>query len=188
MRFDLGAHSIIFDGPSTKPCLFMNEFIVKPAFGQNRKSTQHDFFGQQPQEFFIAPSKKNNEKTYDLGKIEKLLKELCQSALLNQKIALPTDHGIDFIQVKSIIRCEGSKKYTRIYTTDAEPILSSYNIGKFKKLFEDITVFFLSHKSHLVNISYIKNYQRSGLIQMIDDTIVPVSVRRRNSFLDLIMN
>ncbi len=160
----------------------MNDFEIIPA---QQREQMPELFGKQKDNFFIAPSKTTTAK-YDLSKIQKMLHQMCQSNMLQQKIAFPTDHGLDFIQVKKIIRCEGYKKYTIIFTTDTEPILSSYNIGKFAKLFQEITVFFLTHKSHLVNINYIKNYRKSGLIQMVDNTTVPVSVRRRNSFFEVI--
>jgi len=99
-------------------------------------------------------------------------------------ISIPTMEGLDFIPVKEIIRCEGFQRCTRIVTIDRSDILSSYPIGFFKKRLEE-HLFYLTHKSHLINLSHIRKYLKEGSIKMTDGTFVPVSKRRKSDFLRL---
>ena len=97
------------------------------------------------------------------------------------RITIPGSESYEFIVVKNIIRCEGWQKYTRIYLTTGEIILSSYNIG----VFADYLIkcnFYSCHKSHLINLNLIERYLKTGEIIMCDGAIVPVSRRRKEDF------
>ena len=110
-----------------------------------------------------------------------LLKGLKQLPLSN-KIGIPSIEGLKYICTSDIIRCEGLQKCTRIVIRAQPDIISSYNIGEFKKmLIKD--GFFLTHKSHLVNLWHILEYNKSGFVMMTDHSIVPVSIRKRKEFL-----
>lgn len=97
------------------------------------------------------------------------------------QIAIPGSDAYDFIKVSDILRCEGWNKYTKVYTSEGRVIISSYNIGVFKKLLEPYS-FFYSHKSHLVNQTHIKKYLKEGILIMSDDAEVPLARRRREEF------
>lgn len=115
--------------------------------------------------------------------LEKLLSE----RMTDELIGIPTIEGFDFIIVKEIIRCEGLQKCTRIVTTSKTDIISSYNIGEFIKLLEPYH-FFSPHKSHLINLAFLKKYKREGTIILLDNTCIPVSKRKKSEFLDLIIH
>jgi len=97
------------------------------------------------------------------------------------RIVIPGSNVYEFVQIKNIIRCEGWQKYTRIYLTNGKQLLSSYNIGKFTDMLEDYK-FYLTHRSHLVNITHIEQYSIDGIISLKDGSKIPVSRRRRDSF------
>lgn len=99
------------------------------------------------------------------------------------RIGIPSESGLDFVPVGDIIRCEGFQKYTMVYTQKQGSILSSYNIGEFRKLLEDYG-FYAIHKSHLINMEHIKRFDKEGTVIMTDDATVPVSRRKRQEFLD----
>lgn len=101
----------------------------------------------------------------------------------NELIGVPTISGFDFLPAEDIIRCEGLQKCTRIFTKIRPKITSSYNLGEFRKLLEPYG-FFSPHKSHLINLHYIKQYKKEGSIVMTDDTIIPISRRKKSEFLD----
>ncbi len=102
--------------------------------------------------------------------------------LLEEIIGIPTMEGLEFLQVASIIRCEGLQKCTRVITENRSDIVSSYNVGEFRKLLEH-QGFFTIHKSHLVNLRKILRLHRDGTIEMTDGSTVPVSRRRKSAFL-----
>ena len=79
------------------------------------------------------------------------------------------------------------QKCTRIITNTKTDIISSYNIGEFKKLLEPYG-FFVTHKSHLINLTYVKHYRREGTIILKDNSSVPVSKRRKAIFLKQVIH
>ena len=79
------------------------------------------------------------------------------------------------------------QKCTRIITTTKTDIISSYNIGEFKKLLEPYG-FFVTHKSHLINLTFVKHYRREGTIILKDNSSVPVSKRRKAIFLKQVIH
>ncbi len=98
-------------------------------------------------------------------------------------IGIPTIEGFEFISINDIIRCEGLQKCTRVITRDRTDIISSYNLGKFRKLLEPYA-FYSPHKSHLINLKLIRKYHREGSILMINNSYVPVAKRKKREFIN----
>lgn len=103
------------------------------------------------------------------------------------KIALPTADGMEFIRVREIIHIESSSNYSRLFLTEGRQML----VTKLLKDFEEILLpfrFYRVHHSHLVNLSYIKKYVRGdgGQVVMQDDTRIDVARRKKEEFLRLI--
>ena len=120
----------------------------------------------------------------DRNRISELLTNLSNPGDISNKIGIPTPDGLEFIKVKDIIRCEGVQKLTKIVIAEEKkPLYSSYNIGEYIKLLESYG-FFTCHKSHLINMSYIKKYHKDGTLTMEDGSYVPVAKRRKKEFLD----
>lgn len=99
------------------------------------------------------------------------------------KIVIPGAKLYQHVLVNDIIHCEGWQKYTRIHLKNGDIILSSYNIGVFKDLLKEYN-FFSPHKSHLINMNAIKNYNPEGIVELINGNEVPVSRRRKADFLN----
>lgn len=102
-------------------------------------------------------------------------------------LSIPTVSGLQFLKVKDIIRFEGKEGYTKIVTSKGEHVLSSYNIGKFTRMLEN-SFFFLSHKSHFINLHFIKSISKENVITLKDKTHVPVAKAKRNTLIDKIKN
>ncbi len=111
--------------------------------------------------------------------VEKYFKQSCNEDV----IGIPTIEGFEFISINEIIRCEGLQKCTRVITKERTDIISSYNLGEFRKLLEPYG-FYSPHKSHLINLKYIRKYHREGNILMINDSFVPVAKRKKREFLN----
>ncbi len=116
-----------------------------------------------------------------------LLKNFILGKTINQTIGIPTMDGFELFSACEIIRCEGFQKCTRIVTTTKTDIISSYNIGEFKKLLEPFG-FFTTHKSHLINLAFVKHYLREGTIILKDNSSVPVAKRRKSIFLKQVIH
>ncbi len=102
------------------------------------------------------------------------------------KLAIPDLDTYHVITADKIIYCKGEQKYTRIYLENGEPLLSSYNIGKFDKLLGE-KGFFRSHKSFLINLNKIRSFKPDGTITMKDDSEVMLSRRKKEAFKQLLL-
>lgn len=100
-------------------------------------------------------------------------------------VGIPTMEGIEFLYTQEIVRCEGLQKCTRIVCMRKHNLISSYNIGEFKKLLEEYG-FFSCHKSHLINLMHVRKLAREGFITLTDNTPIPLARRKRLEFLHLL--
>ncbi len=98
-------------------------------------------------------------------------------------VAIPTQSGLRFFKPDDIIRLEGVDGYTQIFTVNEKPILSSYYLGKFREMLANHG-FFQVHKSHLINIGFLKSYNNEGLIELQNGDFVPLSKTRKKDFLE----
>ncbi len=114
---------------------------------------------------------------------KQMLAKMLRSFCPNNVIPIPTMEGTEFLQAEEIIRCEGLQKYTLIVTREGKDLVSSHNIGEFGKLLLSHG-FFATHKSHLVNLRYIRKLSNEGDISLRDGSHVPLSRRRRRAFME----
>ena len=99
----------------------------------------------------------------------------------NKKITISTSDGVLFLEVDKLTRFEADNVYTTIYCNDGTKIVASKPL----KDFEDRLVnsgFIRIHKSHLVNVNYIKKFYKgdNAYLVMKDDSMVPVSKTGRD--------
>lgn len=102
-----------------------------------------------------------------------------------QLIGIPTMEGIEFLSVQEIIRFEGLQKCTRTISTRKKDLISSYNIGEFRKMLEEYG-FYACHKSHLINLMHVRKITKEGFVFLIDNIGVPLARRKRLEFLQLL--
>ena len=104
-----------------------------------------------------------------------------------QKIAIPTLDGFDFISTNSIIRIEADRSYTKLFLTEGEKMIVSRSLSAFEKVLPS-DHFFRTHKSHLININHIRKYLKSdgGKIEMDDGFYVDLSRSKREQFIQII--
>lgn len=104
-----------------------------------------------------------------------------------EKLAIPIREGFSFVDVKEIIRCEADANYSIIFLDSSPKIVSSKTLGEYEDILGDLG-FMRVHKSHLINLQYVKRYTKGegGIITMKDDAEIPVSRRKREDFLDRI--
>lgn len=95
------------------------------------------------------------------------------AAHVTDKIGVPNNHGIDYINIPEILYLESTNKCTRIVTGKGEYI-SSLNLGKFQHLVDNHS-FFQVHRSYIVNLNNILRYESSGMVIMSDKKEIPVS-------------
>lgn len=97
------------------------------------------------------------------------------------KIGIPNVKGIDYLKAEDILYFEGINKYTKVVTKEYS-IMSSYNLGEFKKIVDE-TLFFQVHRSYIINMLHVKRYETTGSIIMEDNMQIPVSKTARSEFM-----
>jgi two-component system LytT family response regulator len=119
-----------------------------------------------------------------IGQLKVLLENIGSSQLSQQKMAIPTMTGLTFVSLRDIIRFEANGSYTTIFLSGAEPILTTRTIKDYETLLPE-SLFYRVHNSHIVNLQKIQKYQkgRGGEIQMEDNSLIEVAIRRRGEFL-----
>lgn len=118
-------------------------------------------------------------------KIETLLKNIYNKD--RQKLCIPDMNGFNIVEVNDIIRCEANINYTTIHINKASPITVAKSLKEFEKMLSDFN-FFRVHNSHLLNLSYIKNYNKSkgGYVELANGEQIEISVRRKDEFIKTI--
>jgi two-component system, LytTR family, response regulator len=144
-----------------------------------------------PQELVDAVEKLE-QKRMEVRKsrnIEIFLENMRTKDESTQKIVLSTADKIHVIQVDDIIRCESDNYYTQFYFTDGKRLLVSKTLKENEELLSQHN-FIRPHKSHLVNVKYIKSFlrQEGGYIMMTDGSKIPVSRRKREKIMDILMH
>ena len=111
------------------------------------------------------------------------IRQLYQNSLhpSNPKIGLPTGERIEFVEVKSIIRCQGEINYTHLYFSDRKPMLSAKSLIEFEELLGEYG-FIRVHKTHLVNMNHVSSFTRNdgGMLILSNGDSVLISRRRRD--------
>lgn len=133
-----------------------------------------------------AEQKKNaNEMSSNI----KVLLENLKTRTEPKKIILSTSDKIHIVDVDDIIRCESDDYYTRFFFKDGKALLISKTL-KENELMLGEQHFLRPHKSHLVNIKYIKSFLKNdgGYILMADGSKIPVSRRKREKIVNVISN
>lgn len=102
----------------------------------------------------------------------------------DKRIGVPVASGIVFLQVNDIIRCESSDNYTLLFTADKQKLVVSRTLKEFETLLAPYR-FFRVHHSHLINLRYIKSYNKGkgGTVTLLDNSAIEVSTRRKEEFL-----
>jgi len=99
----------------------------------------------------------------------------------NPKIGLATGDKVEFVEVKSIIRCQGECNYTNFYFTDKKPLLVAKSLIEFEELLGEYD-FIRVHKTHLISLNHVTTFNRNdaGILIMSNGDSVSISRRRKD--------
>lgn len=118
-------------------------------------------------------------------KLENYLHNL-QKDLDEHRIVLNTINSIYVVKVREIVRCMADKNYTEVYLVNGKQLILSKTLKDFEEMLSEYG-FFRTHQSHMVNVRFIESYEKGlgGTVIMTDGSKVPVSSRRKETFLKL---
>ncbi len=102
-----------------------------------------------------------------------------------QQVILPTLDGFDVVKMEEIVRLKGNGNFTDVYLTDGRKKM----VCRFLKHFTEILPlpFLRVHKSHVINIHFVKSYHKGtgGYVTLHDGTEVEVSAAYKEQFLEM---
>lgn len=119
-------------------------------------------------------------------KLDTLEQNLGSKKIFN-KIAVPTMQGLLFFDINTIIQLEAQSNYTILYFSNHPKLTASKTLKEFEELLPE-EIFFRTHHSHIINLSYIKRYLKGdgGQIEMQNGNYVDVARRKKDEFLKVI--
>lgn len=119
-------------------------------------------------------------------KLKTLLNNITEPAKNKKKIVLKTMERIYSVDLDDIIRFESDGGYTKVYLVDGKRIMVSKTMKEFDDLLMD-TGFLRVHHSHLINMNHLFCFEKAeGHVVMKDDSIVPVSNRKKDHLMELL--
>ena len=137
----------------------------------------------------IDACKKTEDITQDDDlnlRIKALLNNINESSKSKKKIVLKTMERIYSVDVSDVVRFESDGGYTKVYLADGKRIMVSRTLKDFDDLLNEVG-FLRVHNSHLINMEHLFCFEKTeGHIVMKDDSIVPVSNRKKEHLLELL--
>jgi two-component system, LytTR family, response regulator len=103
------------------------------------------------------------------------------------RIGIAAADKIVFVNIADIMYCQANGSYTNVYFNNGKKMVASKSLGDFQ-LQLDGQRFFRIHHSSLINLDYIKEFQRhdGGYVIMQNEKRLEVSQRKRKDFLEAI--
>jgi len=103
---------------------------------------------------------------------------------LPTRLVLVSNQDILYLKVAEIMRLEASNVYTLFHLQgEGQPLISSINLGKYVEQFGPYPTFVQTHRSHLINLNFVKKYnKRDRLVVMNDGSEISVSRRFLDDF------
>jgi two-component system LytT family response regulator len=118
------------------------------------------------------------------GLMAAVIENNLQPSSKKKKLTIPSGNELLFINIDEIIRCHSDVNYTTIFKNDKQKIVVAKTLKEFEELLSDHN-FFRVHNSELINLTYIKSYNKGkgGSVLLTDGTELEVSTRRKDDFL-----
>jgi two-component system LytT family response regulator len=129
----------------------------------------------------VADKRKSNVTHEQLNE---LIKQFKNTNKEKPRLALNTHEKIFFVNIDDIVRCEASGVYTIFHIKDGKKHMVSKNIQKYEEILEEHG-FYRPHRSHIINLSYVKEFIKDGdgYLLMADGSKVDVSRYRKDEIL-----
>lgn len=134
------------------------------------------------------------EKYISLHKKENDRKESLQNLVVNlskkneiRKISLPNGQGYSLVNIADIIHIAADSNYSIFYLQNKDKITVSKVLKEYEEILPD-SQFVRIHKSSIVNLNYVKEYNSKNGLEVImkNGEKIAVSRRRASDFVDKI--
>ena len=102
-------------------------------------------------------------------------------------IILSFQDSYQIIDIEELIYCESDKGYTTFYCVNGKKHLVSKTLKEFEERLLAAN-FQRPHQSFMINMKFVDKYDKSGTIHLKNGTKIPVSSRKKESFLSSLFN
>jgi two-component system, LytTR family, response regulator len=91
------------------------------------------------------------------------------------------------VEPKDVMILEGLSNYTKVHFSSGKTIIVATNLKKLEDRFcLSDSSFFRTHKSFIINLNYMRDFDYNEAIEMDNDQIVIVSRRRRSKLVKVL--
>jgi two-component system LytT family response regulator len=120
-----------------------------------------------------------NQETFNRNKI--IVENFHETKPGKQQVILPTLEGFEVVKMEDIVRLRGNGNFTDLHLANE----SKKMVCRFLKHFTEILPFpFIRvHKSHIINVNFVKAYNKGGYVTLYDNTEIEVSATYKEAFL-----
>jgi len=98
-----------------------------------------------------------------------------------QQVILPTMEGFEIVKMEEIVRLKGNGNFTDLYLTNGNKKMACRFLKHFSEMLP--LPFLRVHKSHIVNLNFVKLYNKGGYITLEDGAEVEISPTYKEDFL-----
>ncbi len=150
------------------------DYLIKPASIQELKTVlQKVSDSAQPQG--------------DQQKIKHMFGNFLTQNKGEHKITLAVSEGYEFVPVNNLLYLRADGSYTDFYLTNGTTLTTSKNLKFFESILDGYG-FYRIHNSTVINLKYIKRFNRSagGSVIMENDEEFSISKSRREEFMEVL--
>jgi two-component system LytT family response regulator len=98
-----------------------------------------------------------------------------------QQVILPTMEGFEIVKMEDIVRLKGNGNFTDLYLTNGSKKMACRFLKHFAEMLP--LPFMRVHKSHIVNLRFVKLYNKGGFITLEDGAEIEISPTYKEDFL-----
>lgn len=117
---------------------------------------------------------KNSEQ-----RLNTLLKNLDTQDDQDKRLSVTVNGEMKFLRLGTILCCRGEDRYTRIYLSDGSSVLSSYPVGQYARMLEELDDFLITHRSWLVNRRFVQGWASVSELRLTNGVLAGVSKRHK---------
>lgn len=104
----------------------------------------------------------------------------------DKKIGIPTQEGFKFIALENIMFFEADSSYCVLHARENKPMVISKPMKYFEDKLDAERSFIRPHKSFLVNLKYVEEYQKQdgGFLKLNTGKLIPISRNKKDEVLE----
>lgn len=129
------------------------------------------------QELKQAIGKVEKQRNTKVEQIDHLKQQwLNPTKSLPDRIALPYQNGVAFVELKDVLYCESDDSHTKFFLADGQHYLVSKTLKDIQDLLEERN-FLRVHRQYLINLNHIKKFVKGegSYVVMTNQQTIPVS-------------